>query len=84
MMNEVWRDIKGYKGLYMVSNLGRIKSLNYLHHKGKEKVLKPQITKVKQKTRNYIQHRVQLTKEGKSRSIIVSRLVYSAFIGEIP
>ena len=26
-MEEIWRDIKGYEGLYQVSNLGRIKSL---------------------------------------------------------
>ena len=26
-MNEEWRDIKGYEGLYQVSNLGRVKSL---------------------------------------------------------
>ena len=25
-MNEIWRDIKKYEGLYQVSNLGRIKS----------------------------------------------------------
>lgn len=25
---EVWRPVKGYEGLYMVSNLGRIKSLH--------------------------------------------------------
>ena len=28
-MNEEWRDIKGYEGLYQVSNLGRVRSLNY-------------------------------------------------------
>ena len=27
MNEEVWKDIKGYEGLYQVSNLGRIKSL---------------------------------------------------------
>ena len=26
-MTEIWKDIKGYEGLYQVSNLGRIKSL---------------------------------------------------------
>lgn len=26
-MKEIWKDIKGYEGLYQVSNLGRIKSL---------------------------------------------------------
>ena len=25
--NEIWKDIPGYKGLYQVSNLGRVKSL---------------------------------------------------------
>ena len=24
---EIWKDIKGYEGLYQVSNLGRVKSL---------------------------------------------------------
>ena len=26
-MSEIWRDIKGYKGLYQVSNLGNVKKL---------------------------------------------------------
>lgn len=26
-MEEEWRDIKGYEGLYQVSNLGRVKTL---------------------------------------------------------
>ena len=26
-MNEIWKDIQGYEGLYQVSNYGRIKSL---------------------------------------------------------
>lgn len=26
-MQEIWKDIKGYEGLYQVSNLGRVKSL---------------------------------------------------------
>jgi hypothetical protein len=29
-MQEEWRDIEGYEGLYLVSNLGRIKSLSHL------------------------------------------------------
>lgn len=27
MENEIWKDIEGYEGLYQVSNLGRVKSL---------------------------------------------------------
>lgn len=37
---EIWKDVKGYEGLYQVSNHGRVKSLNYNHTK-KEKVLVP-------------------------------------------
>lgn len=29
-MTEEWRPIKGYEGLYEVSSLGRVKSLNYV------------------------------------------------------
>ena len=40
MGNEIWKDVVGYEGLYMVSNLGNVKSLNY-RRTGKENVLKP-------------------------------------------
>ena len=40
-MKEEWRDIKGYEGLYQISNLGRIKSLKDNHGKYREKILKP-------------------------------------------
>jgi hypothetical protein len=36
---EIWKDIEGYEGLYQVSNLGRIKSLNF-KRSGKEGILK--------------------------------------------
>ena len=26
-MDEIWKDIEGYEGLYQVSNLGRVKAL---------------------------------------------------------
>ena len=29
-MKEIWKDIQGYEGKYQVSNLGNVKSLNYL------------------------------------------------------
>lgn len=43
-MREEWKAIPGYEGLYEVSNLGRVRSLNY-RHTGKTQVLKPQIPK---------------------------------------
>jgi hypothetical protein len=38
-MEEIWKDIPGYKGLYHVSDFGRVKSFRKL----KEKILKPSI-----------------------------------------
>lgn len=43
---EVWKDIKGYEGSYMISNLGRTKSLNRVNTRGtriKGKFLKTRI-----------------------------------------
>lgn len=36
---EIWKDIKGFEGLYQVSNYGNVKSLNY-NKTGKECILK--------------------------------------------
>ena len=43
MLQEIWKDIKGYEGKYQISNLGNIKSINY-HKTKKEKLLKPNIS----------------------------------------
>lgn len=32
---EVWKDIKGYEGVYQVSNQGRVRSLDRLNSAGK-------------------------------------------------
>jgi hypothetical protein len=44
MPNEVWKDVVGYEGLYMVSNLGRFKALARRWHYGihAEKIIKQQ------------------------------------------
>ena len=66
---EEWRDIKGYEGLYQVSNEGRIKSF-YL---GKEK-----IRKLCNDKDGYLI--VSLWKRGVSENPRVHRLVAEAFI----
>ena len=40
MMNEIWKDIKGFEQLYQISNLGNVKSLSN-NFSRKEKILKP-------------------------------------------
>lgn len=71
-MTERWRDIKGYEGLYQVSDLGRVKSLN-CHRSGKEKILKPVDNGKGYKL-------VHLVKEKRLKWKSVHRLVAESFI----
>ena len=43
-MDEIWKDIKNYEGKYQISNLGKVKSLNY-RQTGEEKILKIRYSK---------------------------------------
>ena len=72
MEEEIWKSIKSYEGLYEISSLGRVKSLNY-RGTGKEKVLK-NIEDYK----GYLM--VGLTKNGKQKKFKIHRLVAEAFI----
>ena len=71
-MEESWKDIEGYEGLYQVSNKGRVKSLNY-HNTKKEKILKTFIV-----GNGYLQ--VNLYKNKTIKSFYVHRLVAKAYL----
>lgn len=71
-MQEEWSDIEEYSGLYQISNLGRVKSLNY-NHTGKEKILKSN-----KRADGYLQ--VDLHNQGNKKTHRVHRLVAMAFI----
>lgn len=79
---EVWKDIVGYEGKYQVSNLGRVKSLNYLHT-GKEKIMDGGVTVHQYKNRIYKQRLVTLCKNGKQKHYYIHHLVYESFNGKI-
>lgn len=68
-MTEIWKDIKGYEGLYQVSNHGRIKSIRY--KTSKLMVLKTDV-------HGYV--KVGLRKSGKRTWYGVHRLVAVAFL----
>lgn len=71
-MKEEWRDIKGYEGLYQVSNLGRVKSLGFdKNHKGR--ILKPYTHKDGYK-------RVFLVNKNGKKYFTVHRIVGMAFV----
>ena len=70
-MREEWKDIEGYEGMYQVSNLGNVKSLNY-RRTGKERILKGRDVK------GYL--RVGLWKDGENKDYLIHRLVGQAFL----
>lgn len=85
--NEIWKDIKNYEGLYQVSNLGRVRSLDvrtyqknkfgkfqYVLHKGK-------ILKLQKQRNGYFT--IDLHINGKFERKIIHRLVADAFIPNI-
>ncbi len=70
--NEEWRDVIGYEGLYQISNLGRVKSLNYRQTE-KEGLLKPNTN-----YKGYLY--INLSKDKKQKHHFIHRLVAEAFI----
>lgn len=75
-MKEIWKDIKGYEGLYEISNLGNVKSL----HKSLNHNYKPFILKNDDYGRY---NTVRLYKDGISKVYAIHRLVAQAFIPNI-
>ena len=72
---EEWRDIKGYEGLYQVSNTGKVKSLgngkSNNSNNNKERILK------ENEDKGYL--KVNLYKDGKRKSYLMHVLVATAF-----
>lgn len=72
-MNEEWKAIEGYEGLYEISNLGNVRSLNYRNKKGCIKIMNPKNT-----TTGY--YNICLMKDKKKTYPKIHRLVAQAFI----
>lgn len=79
-IQEIWKDVIGYDGLYQVSNLGRIKTVYQGHAlKNKEGILKPLFSFNKKRNRiGYAS--VFLYKNCVPKQSDVHRLVAKAFI----
>lgn len=67
--DEIWKEIKGYEGLYSISNYGRVKS----YHNNKEI-----IKRIVEESTGY--YKVNLFKDGKSKTKRIHRLVAEAFV----
>lgn len=70
---EIWKDVRDFEGIYQVSNLGRIKSLNY-RNTGKPGIITP----MHRNCDKYL--RIALSKKGKKEYRYLHRIVAEAFI----
>lgn len=89
-MKEIWKDISGYEGFYLVSNMGRVKSLpyeiKYINKYGVEtttnikgKILNPsKVGRGWDDGDGYLS--VTLHNRSKNRRFLVHRLVAKAFV----
>ena len=71
---DIWKDIKGYEGIYQVSYEGEVRRI---YKNGKVKILQSYI---KQKHREILM--IGLSKDGKKKEVAVHTLVAKAFLGE--
>ncbi len=83
MQNEEWRDVVGYEGIYKVSNMGRVKSLERAvktKHNGiriqKENILDGSLRRGRPS--------IMLCNDKKERVFFISNLVLFAFVGPRP
>lgn len=77
---EIWKDISGYEGIYQVSSLGRIRSLDrtILDKNNVEYKAKGKIRKISCTGKGY--QDIQLSKEGRSKMFFIHRLVAETFL----
>lgn len=80
---EIWCDVIGYEGLYMVSSFGRIASLSrnvknrYGIKSTKQRILKPTIRKLKE---SYSLYTVSLWKNNIKKTVTVATIVAKSFL----
>jgi hypothetical protein len=86
-MEEIWKDVVGYEGLYEVSNMGRVRSVDrYVNagggnNNGRLSLKKGKILNCSPTKRGYT--RVSLSKESKTKQEYIHRIVSLAFLRRI-
>ncbi|PPL04965.1 NUMOD4 domain-containing protein [Parapedobacter indicus] len=73
IQTEIWKEIKGYEGMYSISNQGRVKNLN------KSKMMK--LTR-SVNIQGCVRMKVNLSKSGVLKTFTISTLVANHFLGK--
>lgn len=80
MDNEIWKDVVGYEGFYLVSNLGRLKTVTRkVNHKHSGTITKTEKLLSKNISNSGYEMKC-LYKNSSTKSVLVHRLVAEAFI----
>lgn len=74
--NEVWKDIENYEGLYQVSNLGRVRSLDREDAQGRR--IKGTVLAGSLNGKGY--RKISLCRDGDVKNNLTHRLVAKAFL----
>lgn len=82
-VTEIWKDVKGFEGMYQVSNQGRVKALACEHRHWCGRMI-PQPERLLTLTRHTGGYRMVALKSGERSGIkrFVHRLVVDAFVGD--
>ncbi len=77
---EIWMDVIGFEGMYQVSNIGRVKSLDRPMKSGVQKNCIRSGGLLKQQITQHGYYQAYLSKHGLTKGITVHRLLALAFI----
>ena len=85
MPREIWTDVSGYEGIYLVSNLGNIKRLGRIciDSRNRFRFYKTKYVGVTNEKSENIYRQVELWKRGRNTSHLVHRLVLESFVPNI-
>ena len=79
---EIWKDVVGYEGRYLVSSEGRIKSLGrWVRNPQGERWLVERILRL---SSNGVYKTVHLCKDNIVKTALVHKLIMEAFVGPVP
>jgi hypothetical protein len=87
IMEEIWKDVLGYEGLYQVSNMGLVRSVDRhvnsggIENEDRVSLKKGKILSCSPTKRGYT--RVNLSRESKTSQVTIHRIVAIAFLEPI-
>lgn len=79
-IEEVFKDIKGFEGSYVISNLGKVKSLDRVNAKGAN--IKGKLLKTRINNSGYEQIMLYKGSRKDKKNLFIHRLVALTFIGD--